>query len=324
MIRLSLKIFAVVANSSKEVVSAKLLNHITFAGPDPRKLAKTAEIADFDNSGEVPPHGVRELTVAKMRRAFTPVSVAKKTYKIFECVIFDMIGKFIVPSEQGAIFSHNAVEHELNLRFVYPVRRANAETFIEVLAALLVFIEQTPNEMVFRIFRADAGSVYTSEKVRSWLKARGIKAQYANVETPHQIAIAERNHGILLSMMRAMMALSHAPKSMWAAALIYAAFLCNHMASEYKVNATAQIPYMSLGMTYMREFMFPFGCLVWIHRSKQKVEDGKLDVRANYAIYIGVGMTQGVKGIKVLTSSGHIETSIHYGVDKTYFPWRPE
>ena len=163
-----------------------------------------------------------------------------------------------------------------------------------------------------------------SEKVRSWFKARGIKYQYDNVETPHQIAIAERNHGILLSMMRAMMALLHAPKSMWAAALIYAAFLCNHMASEYKVNATAQIPYMSLGMTYMREFMFPFGCLVWIHKSKQKVEDGKLDVRAIYAIYIGVGMTQGVKGIKVLTSSGHIETSIHYGVDKTYFPWRPE
>ena len=52
-----------------------------------------------------------------------------------------MIGKFKVPSEYGAILSYNEVEHELNLRFVYPVRRANEISFIGALAAFLLFIK---------------------------------------------------------------------------------------------------------------------------------------------------------------------------------------
>ena len=46
--------------------------------------------------------------------------------------VWDMIGKFKVMSVGGAYYSHDAVEPGVGLRFVYPVKRANADAFIDV------------------------------------------------------------------------------------------------------------------------------------------------------------------------------------------------
>ena len=65
-----------------------------------------------------------------------------------------MIGKFKVMSVGGAYYSHDAVEPVLGLRFVFPVRRAHADAFIEVLtnfiAFLSTFIHESGNMLKFR------------------------------------------------------------------------------------------------------------------------------------------------------------------------------
>ena len=92
------------------------------------------------------------------------------------------------------------------------MKRAHADAFIEVVTNFIAFLSTLPMNFVFKVFRADAGTVYKAKSVRDFLKSKGIYCQYACIESPHQISVTERNHGILLSTMRAIMSLSHAPK----------------------------------------------------------------------------------------------------------------
>ena len=214
--------------------------------------------------------------------------------------VWDMIGKFKVMSVNGANYSHDAVEPGVGLRFGDPVKRAHADAFIEVLSTSIAFLGTLPTNFVFKVFRADAGTVYKSKAVQEYLKSQGIACQYACIESSHQISVAERNHGVLLSTMRAIMSLSHAPKRFWAAALLYLAILNNCMATQYKSSATAHIPWMSVGMKYPLSLLLPFGCFVIIFKTKKQVADGKLDSRGVYGIFIGNCIVQGVKGVRVL------------------------
>ena len=116
---------------------------------------------------------------------------------------------------------HDAVEPVAGLRFVYPVKRAHADAFIKVLTILIAFLGTLPTNFVFKVFRADAGLVYKSKAVQEFLKAQCIACKYACIELRHQMSIAERNHGVLLSTMCAIMSLSHAPKRFWTAAVHY-------------------------------------------------------------------------------------------------------
>ena len=155
------------------------------------------------------------------------------------------------------------------------------------------------------------------------MKSKGISCQYVCVESPHQISIDERNHGVLLSTMRAIMALSHAPVEFWAAALKYSAVLNNNMASKYKSNDTAHIPWLTVGMAYAAQLLHPFGCFCILHKTKHQVIDGKTSVRGVYGVYLGIGLAEGVKGIRAITNEGKIEHSAFFTCQDNYFPWRP-
>ena len=76
--------------------------------------------------------------------------------------VWDMIGKFKVMSVNGANYSHDAVEPGVGLRFVYHVKRAHADAFIEVLTNFIAFLGTSPTNFDCKVFHADAGTVYKS------------------------------------------------------------------------------------------------------------------------------------------------------------------
>ena len=85
-------------------------------------------------------------------------------------------------SVNGGIYSHDAVEPGVGLRFVCPVKRAHADAFIEILRKCIAFLGTLPTNYVFEVFRADAGTVYKSKAAQEFLKSQGIGCQYACIE----------------------------------------------------------------------------------------------------------------------------------------------
>ena len=135
------------------------------------KLQKTAETAGFDNSGSLPESRIKEFEAAKMKAIYSSKKPAVKTDKSMSTFVWDMIGKFKVMSVNGANYSHGAVKPVVGQRFVYPVKGAHADAFIEVLANFIAFLGTLPTNFVFKVFRADAGTVHKSKAVQEFLKS---------------------------------------------------------------------------------------------------------------------------------------------------------
>ena len=296
---------------------------VTFGGPDITRLRKTGEIVGLKLEGDAPPP-IREFQMAKMRRSYPKPQKESISYKPFECVIWDMQGKFRTPSIGGCYYAHDAVERALNLRFSYPVTDPSAETFVEVLTQFITFVGEVPGEFVLKIARADMGSNYTSNHVRKFLERKGIRLQLAAVHSPHMIRRGELNHAIINSTMRAIMSLANAPRNTWALARKYSCVLNNFLGSKYNTPEVFVPWYQIPGMTLDIEALHPFGCLVIAHKAKEQVTDGYCDQRGVAGAFVGWSFLEGVKAIAVLLPGDKIEHTVFYKADCTYFPWRPD
>ena len=292
--------------------------YVVFGGPDLAKLRRTSDIAGLKLAGTIPGR-IKEFVAAKMQRNY-PKPDPPTEYKPFECVTWDMI-TFKTRSAKCR-FSHNAVDRALKMRFAYPVERADTDSFLAVLTQFLAFIGRQPKVMVLQVVRTDAGTNYTDVRVRNFLQQRGITMQIASVATPHQIAQGERNHGVLLPTMRAIMAFAGASNKLWAFAIRYAAVLCNHMATDYNTQQ-AFIPWMKIVQKLDWPSLLPFGCQVTKFVSKQDAEDGKASPRGVVGVFVGVGIFEGRKAILVLTPDEKVSDTVFFVADETYFPLRP-
>ena len=296
---------------------------VTFGGPDITRLRKTGEITGLKLEGNAPPP-IREFTMAKMRRSYPSPEKEITVYKPFECVVWDMVGPFRTTSIGGSRYSHDGVDRAMNLRFVYPVTDASAETFVEVMQQFIVFVGQVPGEFVFKIMRADHGSNYTSKHVRKFLQRNGIRMQLSAVATPHMIRRGELNHAILNATMRAIMSFANAPRNTWALARKWAAVLNNFLATKYN-TPDAFVPWYSVeGVTMDVDAMLPFGCLVVVHKAKEQVQDGYCDQRGEAGAFVGWAYQEGVKAVSVLLPGDKLVHTVFYKADVAYFPWRPD
>jgi transposase InsO family protein len=252
--------------------------NIIFGGMDMNKIRTTAKLLKFDISGKYTK--VREHMAARSKRMYPMVSPT--VYAPFECIVVDMI-TLQVKSIDGAIYAHNFKDKHTKMAWSYPVMDASADTFLVVLNDLLARLHR----FKVSIIRADAGSNYSANKVRTHCESRGIKLETAVVKAPHQIQIAEKNHDILLSTMRALMSFANAPYRLWANCIVWTCMLHNVSAIDYGTSV-AVIPYHATNQTIDTNLLLPFGCLIIVHRDKDQVNDGKLDPRGLYGVFIGL------------------------------------
>ena len=310
------------AAASLRKLSKMTQYYVTFGGPDVTRLRKTGEILNLDLSGDVPPM-IREFAAAKLKRKY-PAKRKPTEYKPFECVVWDMQGPFKTKSIGGCKLSHDAVCAGTNLRFVYPVTDASAETFVEVLTQFIALIGIIPGQFVLKIVRADQGSNYKSKLVQQFLNRKGVSVQYAAVHTPHMIRRGEANHAILNATMRSIMSFAYAPRNTWALARKYSAVLNNFLATKYNTPGVF-VPWHKLGVPLDVEGLLPFGCLVIMHKAKEQVDDGYVDQRGEYGVFVGWAHQEGEKAISVLKpNEKYPENTVFYKADVSYFPWRPD
>ena len=70
--------------------------------------------------------------------------------------------------------------------------------------------------------------------------------------------------------------------------------------------------------------LYPFGCLVIVHRAKEQCADGYLDQRGEPGAFVGWAWQDGVKGIAVCMPDYRVIHCVFYKADVSYFPWRPD
>ena len=136
--------------------------------------------------------------------------------------------------------------------------------------------------------------------MRTFCESKGIKLEIAVDKAPHQIQIAERNHDILLSTMRALMSFANAPYRLWANCIVWSCMLHNVSAVDYNTSVPI-IPYHATDQPIDKNLLIPFVCLIIVHCDKDQVNDGKLDPRGLCGTFIGLAdRFDFKKGIKVI------------------------
>jgi hypothetical protein len=99
--------------------------------------------------------------------------------------------------------------------------------------------------------------------------------------------------------------------------------LHNVSAIDYGTSVPV-IPYHATNQTIDTNLLLPFGCLIIVHRDKDQVNDGKLDPRGLYGVFIGLADRYDFKkGIKVILPGDVIIETCFFTSDTTYYPWRP-
>lgn len=174
---------------------------------------------------------------------------------------------------------------------------------------LVTFVSWVENQFgardckVKKIF-SDQGKEYLSERVREFLKQRGIETHTTSAYTPASNGVAERVNLTILNDVRAMLLSSKLPPFFWIEAAHYAVFFRNHMWNPKIKNSPAgELGYAPLDINRIYEFgekcfvkILPEGSKTG-PRAYTAIHMGYSDTTYGYRTFIpteGSGLTEGI------------------------------
>ena len=91
-----------------------------------------------------------------------------------------------------------------------------------------------------KIFRVDNGTEYLNEELITWCRNHGIELQTTAPYSPEQNGVAERFNRTLMELATAMLIERNLPKSLWAEAVVYAAYLRNRAPTRALKDTTPE------------------------------------------------------------------------------------
>ena len=141
--------------------------------------------------------------------------------------------------------------------------------------------------------RADWGTEFVNEALKSWCHSQGIELQVTAPYSPSQNGVAERMNRTLVELARAMLAAALLPEFLWEPAVTHAAYLRNLSFTKPRAKAT---PYQiwhgkKPSVSHLREF----GAPVWVLLQGQRIQWKMLPKSLRRAY---VGFDEGSKSIK--------------------------
>ena len=221
-----------------------------------------------------------ECLLGKMARKPFP-HVATPTENNMDIIVSDVCG--FMQTESLGKRKYFVTFIDLHSRYceVYFIREKN-----EVADLAIQYITKMENQTGIRpkIFRSDRGTEYLTEKLKTFLKQKGIIQQCTVGYASEQNGVAERKNRTLMEAARAMIAEAGFPKSLWAEAVNTANYVINRIAVGKKNEMMS--PYEKLfGKTPNLGKLQPFGKKAFVKIPDQKRR--KLDNKSERMRFIG-------------------------------------
>ena len=143
-----------------------------------------------------------------------------------------------------------------------------------------------------KYLRVDNGKELISQKVKDWLKSKGIELQNSAPYSPEQMGVAERFNRTLIELVRAMLIGRNLPSFLWAEAVAHAVYLRNRAPTKALDGKTPHEVWTGEkpDVSHLREF----GSDVWV--LKEGVKLSKLEPKSKKVTF--VGFEDGPKAIR--------------------------
>jgi transposase InsO family protein len=191
----------------------------------------------------------------------------------------DICGPFDVQSINHKLYFVSFIDDFSRYAHVYFLRSKD-ETFEKYKE----FIAGSPHRMRTRILRSDNGGEYISGRMAQFLQDQGTIHQPSPAYTPEFNGVAERFNGVIIDMVRAMLADSSLPRSFWTEAVSFAVYMNNR--SPTKANAGKTPLELWTGGTLPRlGHLHVFGSAAYLLDTGTHTK--KLDSRTKDVIYVG-------------------------------------
>ncbi len=142
---------------------------------------------------------------------------------------------------------------------------------------------ETQSEHKIKVFRSDNGGEYISKGFERFLRAHGIEKQTSTPYRPQQNGVPERANRTLVEMVRSMLHAQNLKKSLWAEAVVNAAYTRNQCPSRALPSITPQEAWS--GRKPCISHMRVFGCIVYAMVPDEK--RGKLDAKGTKCLFLG-------------------------------------
>jgi transposase InsO family protein len=142
---------------------------------------------------------------------------------------------------------------------------------------------ETQSEHKIKVFRLDNGGEYISKGFEGFLKAHGIEKQTSTPYRPQQNGVGERVNRTLVEMARSMLHAQNLKKSLWAEAVVNAAYTRNRCPSRALPSITPEEAWS--GRKPCISHMCVFGCIAYAMVPDEK--RGKLDAKGTKCLFLG-------------------------------------
>jgi hypothetical protein len=211
--------------------------------------------------------------------------------KPLEIVHSDVCGPMRTTSLGGARYFVTYIDDFSRKVWVYLLKSKGEclEKFKEFKALV-----ETQSEHKIKVFRSDNGGEYISKGFQGFLKAHGIEKQTFTPYRPQQNGVAERANRTLVEMARSMLHAQNLKKSLWAEAVVNAAYTRNQCPSRALLSITPEEAWS--GRKPCISHMRVFGCIAYAMVPDEN--RGKLDAKGTKCLFLGY--CEGTKAYRLM------------------------
>lgn len=267
--------------------------HLNFNG---LKLLHEANMVQGLPAIEQQNHVCEVCTLGKQHRLPFPNGGSRRATTPLQLVHTDICGPLEPISLGGNRYFIAFIDDYSRKLWVFPLKEKSAafETFKYFKARV-----ELETGCRLKILRSDRGGEYTSNEFKTYCKQEGIRQQFTIAYSPQQNGVAERKNRTILDMTRTMLKEKCLPKSFWAEAVVWTAYLLNRCPTKSVKNMTPQEAWS--GKKPSVEHLRIFGCIAYAQVPEAKRR--KLDDRGEKCIFVGIsGKSKGYRLYNPLTN----------------------
>lgn len=260
-----------------------------------QKMAKQGNVIGLDSIGQCTDKKTSDrkiircesCIIGKQERLHFPSSTRERAKEIGHRVHVDICGPIGVESLAKSKYIVLFKDEYSTYRLIY-FAKTKDEAFDYTQNCVNQIRSDTKHDVLCLV--SDCGSEFTSNKMKQFLKEKGITQEFSAPFTPQQNGFIERENRTVMEATRTMLFKAKLPESLWGEAANSAVYLLNRVINAQTKDKT---PYeLYFGAQPRVSHIRVFGCLAMMKQQEKKRSgyQKKLEARSTVKILIGYGV----------------------------------